>query len=93
MKPNRTPSEVAFARAQGRKLYDLRNARKMTRAQVHTASGINFWTLYRLEMGDTNATAFQLVALSRTFRVPCDYFFPDNFTQAPAIDATRRLCA
>ena len=86
MKAKRTGEEVTFARRQGRSLYELRNRRRMTRAQVSRESGVNYWALYRIEMGDTTATAYQLAALSRALNTPHEYFFP-------AIDARERLYA
>lgn len=76
MKLKRTEKEIAFARTQGRKLYDIRKARKLSRLQLAKATGLNASMIYRIEMGDTTATAFVLDAVADALGATADDLFP-----------------
>lgn len=93
MKLPRTEEEIAFARAQGRRLYDLRQRRGLSRPQLQLASGVNCWTLYRIEMGDSTASAFQIDALAAALNAPREQFFPTTRMPARVIGEPRRAYA
>jgi transcriptional regulator with XRE-family HTH domain len=83
MKLKRTEKEIAFARTQGRKLYDIRKARKLSRRQLAKACGLNPAMIYRIEMGDTTATAFVLDAVADALGATADDLFPRPCRMVP----------
>lgn len=80
----RTNTEVGFARLQGRILYEARMARKMTREELAQASGIHCQRIFRIEMGDSTARAYDLAMMAEAMNVPLATLFPTAAEREPA---------
>lgn len=78
MKPKRKAKEAEFARLQGRRIYDLRNELPMSRRELSDRTGLNQQLIYRIEMGESTANAYELDALARALDASRDQLFPSH---------------
>lgn len=72
----RTNGEVSFSRRQGRILHHARVAREMTREQLAERSGVHHQRIFRIEMGDSTARAYDLALMAEVLDVPLACLFP-----------------
>jgi transcriptional regulator with XRE-family HTH domain len=89
LRNKRSEQEIAFSKAQGRMLYALRNERELTRRDLAAITGVNMWTLYRIEMGDTTATAYQIDAISSALAARRESLFPGRRGMVLSIETER----
>lgn len=84
MQLTRGGTEVRFARAQGRLLYEARQMQEMTRTQLAEYSGVHPQQIFRIEMGEATARAYDVARLARVLRVPLWQVFPEVPEALPA---------
>lgn len=92
MNMKRTRDEVAFARAQGRLLYEARQAVGLTREQLSASSDVTPQTIYRIEMGDSTARAYDLLRIASVSRIPLGPIFTTQGKIAATCPMRPRLC-
>ncbi len=69
----------------GKRLRELRTARKMTQAEAAEAAGVHTVHVARIESGAANITISTLVAFAVAYNVPVHAFFePQSFSSAVA---------
>ena len=76
MKTQRTEKERAFAKSQGKLIFNLRNKRGITRPQLAKFTGITQTMIFRIEMGDSTASSFVLDAIATALDVSRETLYP-----------------
>jgi transcriptional regulator with XRE-family HTH domain len=76
MKLQRTDREVAFARVQGKAVYELRMKKGISRRRLADFTGINYSMIFRIEMGEATASAFDLDAIAGALDASRENLFP-----------------
>lgn len=78
MKLPRKKEEILFSTVQGRCIYDLRLSREMTRREMEKLTGISQQALFRIEMGQATASAYDLRQIARALGVTIEVLSPES---------------
>lgn len=92
MKFCRSEEEVRYARAQGRVIHARRAHLAMTRKELAWLSGLTYQSVFRIEMGDRTASAWDLERLARVLRVDVSELWPGHEPE-PVVDAMLALAS
>lgn len=83
MRLPRSEHEVRFAEAQGRMVYKARIEHGMTRRDLAEASGLTQQSIFRIEMGDSTASSFDLAMIARALATTVQDLTPNPALVAP----------
>ena len=74
---NQKKSDGLFNQVVGKRLKDLRLARKMTQTELAKQANITFQQIQKYEKGTNGVSSARLLQLSSFLKVPIKYFFED----------------